>query len=416
MISEPDGTRDDLFLSVAGAISCEIGEALLVRVVEVLRRDMNAALVMITRGEGDPATHARAVYALRDGAPASVVYALKETPCALVYSEGRALTVPCDLARQFPREAGFESYVGVPLLDGDGRVVGHFAAFSRQALVAVPRVEALMRVLAGRIEAEMRRADFDAQRTRLMDDLRRSEAQVREQNAYKTRLLGLIAHDLRNPLAAIIAQAELAQTLAGAGKTERVPGICDKIIANAERLSNLMTATLERVREEDADLILSRSPCDIGAVLALAVSANAPDAARKGIALDMATTGRVMASADAQLLLRAVDNLVSNAVKYTQPGGQVRVSLEAQPGVLRIAVADNGQGLDEEDKARAFGRFVKLSARPTGGESSTGLGLANAREIVEAHGGRLSVESPGKGMGATFTIDLPREGADNSSM
>jgi signal transduction histidine kinase len=103
----------------------------------------------------------------------------------------------------------------------------------------------------------------------------------------------------------------------------------------------------------------------------------------------------------------AVDNLVSNAIKYSPSGGNIELSMSADKSNAVICVRDEGAGLSEEDMSRLFGRFQRLSAKPTGGENSTGLGLSIVKRIIELHGGTIDADSPGPGRGATFTIRLP---------
>jgi signal transduction histidine kinase len=110
-------------------------------------------------------------------------------------------------------------------------------------------------------------------------------------------------------------------------------------------------------------------------------------------------------------LSEAVDNLLSNAVKYSRAGGRIEVSVEERGAEAAIVVRDQGPGLSPEDMSRLFGRFQRLSAKPTAGESSTGLGLSIAKHIVDLHGGSIKASSGGVGKGATFEIVLPREQA-----
>jgi signal transduction histidine kinase len=101
-----------------------------------------------------------------------------------------------------------------------------------------------------------------------------------------------------------------------------------------------------------------------------------------------------------------MNNLISNAIKYTYPGGRVRVYCEAQSELIVTHVEDTGQGLNEKDLRDIFSSFKKLSARPTAGESSTGFGLAIVKKIVELHHGKVWVESE-HGKGSTFSFSLP---------
>jgi signal transduction histidine kinase len=109
---------------------------------------------------------------------------------------------------------------------------------------------------------------------------------------------------------------------------------------------------------------------------------------------------------DTERLREAVDNLVSNAVKYSPLGGRIDVTAMREGNEATVRVADQGPGLSPEDIDRVFGRFQRLSAKPTGGESSTGLGLSIAKRIIELHNGRIFVESREE-RGAAFVIALP---------
>jgi signal transduction histidine kinase len=103
----------------------------------------------------------------------------------------------------------------------------------------------------------------------------------------------------------------------------------------------------------------------------------------------------------------AIDNLISNAIKYSPIGGKIAVIVGQALENTTIRVADEGAGLSPEDLGRLFGRFQRLSAKPTAGESSTGLGLSIVKRIIDMHGGQVTAESAGPGRGSTFTITLP---------
>jgi signal transduction histidine kinase len=110
---------------------------------------------------------------------------------------------------------------------------------------------------------------------------------------------------------------------------------------------------------------------------------------------------------DADRMREAIDNLVSNAIKYSPIGGKIAVAVSHEANNTIIRIADEGAGLSPEDLGRLFGRFQRLSAKPTAGESSTGLGLSIVKRIIDMHGGEVTANSPGPGKGSTFTVVLP---------
>jgi signal transduction histidine kinase len=110
---------------------------------------------------------------------------------------------------------------------------------------------------------------------------------------------------------------------------------------------------------------------------------------------------------DADRMREAIDNLISNAIKYSPIGGKIAVVVSHEQKSTIIRIADEGAGLSPEDLGRLFGRFQRLSAKPTAGESSTGLGLSIVKRIIDMHGGEVAANSEGPGQGSTFTVILP---------
>jgi signal transduction histidine kinase len=113
---------------------------------------------------------------------------------------------------------------------------------------------------------------------------------------------------------------------------------------------------------------------------------------------------------DEARLRQVIENLISNAIKFSPHGTKINVCLTAsdEKGLVRFSVQDEGPGLTDDDKSKVFGHFQKLSARPTGDEHSSGIGLAIVKQIVELHGGHIAVESE-VGKGATFVVELPMQ-------
>ena len=212
---------------------------------------------------------------------------------------------------------------------------------------------------------------------------------------------------MKNPLNGI---REFAKIL-----TEELEGnaslieITEMIYDSADKMLHMVTQLLESAALEDGDLEFECEPVDGKAVVVEVADQNRRQADRKGqeLTLDLPAEEACTERADPTWLEEAVDNLVSNAVKYSPQGKPIRIAVTAVEDEVRFAVQDEGPGLTEEDMEKLFGKFQRLSATPTGGESSTGLGLSIVKQIVEKHDGRVWAESE-YGEGSTFCIALPR--------
>lgn len=247
---------------------------------------------------------------------------------------------------------------------------------------------------------------------RLEERVAQRTADLKRANAFKNEILGIVAHDLKNPLSVIIGRADMLgdQVRRTPTPVESACAQVEQISLAAKRMTQMVEGLIVEAMNDADDITIRRQALDVGDLVAAVAEANRPLAERKGQALEVAAAPSVRIDADVDRLREAIDNLVSNAVKYTQPGGTVRIRAEPNGDELAIRVTDTGPGLTEEDMGRLFGRFQRLTAKPTGGESSTGLGLSIAKRIVELHGGRITAQSPGPGKGSTFSILLPTGG------
>jgi signal transduction histidine kinase len=234
-------------------------------------------------------------------------------------------------------------------------------------------------------------------------------AELRRANRFKTEILGTIAHDLKNPLGVIMGRSEMLtdllamQPLPETQVRDQIRHVRD----SAKRLTGMVDSLISDAMNDALDITVRREPLDFAGLVADVVEANRTLAERKEQAITISGPESLMTCGDQDRLWEAVDNLVSNAIKYTPPGGSVAITLGREGTDSIMRVTDSGPGLSPEDAGRVFGRFQRLSAKPTGGESSTGLGLSIAKRIVDLHRGRISAESPGPGHGATFTIAIP---------
>jgi signal transduction histidine kinase/DNA-binding NarL/FixJ family response regulator len=262
-------------------------------------------------------------------------------------------------------------------------------------------------------EANARLEQRVAERTReLTVANRRLSSQwerLRRANAFKSEILGKVAHDLKNPLGVITGRTEMMADFLQATpiSADKVRSQIKHIRDSAERLIGMVDSLLTDAMADALNISIRHEPIDVPALVTEVVEASRPllDKKRQGIEVDAPESLTV--SGDPDRLREAIDNLVSNAIKYSPIGGRIAMSVHAQGDDAMIRVSDNGPGLSPEDMSRLFGRFQRLSAKPTAGESSTGLGLSIVKRIVELHGGQITVESGGPGSGTTFTLALP---------
>ena len=251
-----------------------------------------------------------------------------------------------------------------------------------------------------------------AQRTsELMAANRRLEAQwarARSTAAFQNELLGIVAHDLKNPLAVIMGRTEILEEIVAQTPllAETARNQIDRIRESARRLTGMVDGLIKDAMGDTLELPIRREETDLVALVREAIEANRPLADRKGQTIAFSAPPLIAVPCDHERMREAVDNLVSNAVKYSPPGGGIAVDVRVQAAEVVITVTDSGPGLLPEDFPRLFGRFQRLSARPTGGENSTGLGLFIAKRIVDLHGGRIEVVSPAPGGGCAFIIAI----------
>jgi signal transduction histidine kinase len=222
------------------------------------------------------------------------------------------------------------------------------------------------------------------------------------QESLRKRLMVDVAHELRTPLTVVKSQVEAFVD----GVWEATPERLNACVTEIDRLSDLVEEVEHLSRLEGEVLILQTEPVDLGAFLEKMLSSFKPLFARSGIELTWELEGNVTAGIDSGRFRHVIENLMSNARQYTEPGGQVTVRLEVSDGRARIVVEDSGTGIRPADLPHVFERFYRADASRSRGTGGCGVGLAIARAAAEAHGGTIAVESaPGKG--ARFTVTLP---------
>jgi signal transduction histidine kinase/CheY-like chemotaxis protein len=261
-------------------------------------------------------------------------------------------------------------------------------------------------------EANTQLEDRVAQRTRaLMQANRRLSAQwlrLQRANGFKNEILGTVAHDLKNPLGVILGRTEMLTELISTGASkEGITSQIDHIRDATKRLTSMVDHLISDAMADAFDITIRREPVDIAALVNEVADANQPLAVNKQQAINVSAPSNIVTMCDTDRIREAIDNLLSNAIKYSPIGGRISVIVTHEDDNTVIRVADEGAGLSPEDLGRLFGRFQRLSAKPTAGESSTGLGLSIVKRIIDMHGGEVTANSDGPGQGSTFTIVLP---------
>ncbi|MEI7813064.1 MAG: ATP-binding protein [Ignavibacteria bacterium] len=235
---------------------------------------------------------------------------------------------------------------------------------------------------------------------------------LREANEFKSEVLSIASHDLKNPLNSIMGFSQLIKNESVTGNTvsdDNIINECaDMIYSSSQRMLELIIKLLDSSAIEASITKLDKTRIDFIELVEDVINANTELANRKKqiILINNQTEKRVVIEADPVRLRSAIDNLTSNAIKYSPSNTSIEINIKIQNSIIQLGIADKGPGIKEEEKSRLFGKFVKLSARPTGGESSTGLGLYIAKQTMLLHGGDIKVETS-LGKGSTFIIELP---------
>ena len=242
-------------------------------------------------------------------------------------------------------------------------------------------------------------------RTQLV--LKTARDRLRQLAEDKDELLGMLAHDMNNYLGGMNMIAELLNEGIDRLKDERLAKLSGNILRSTAQLLSFMKEFLANAAT-DYGFTPKPTPLSLADIANAVVRQYQEAARRKKIEIQTEfPAGETTVLADASALDQVLDNLLSNALKFSRPGKRVFVSIRPLDRQFECVVRDEGPGFTGEDKARMFRRYGRLSARPTGGEPSTGLGLSIVRKLVLAMDGELSCES-NPGQGAVFAIRLPR--------
>ena len=240
----------------------------------------------------------------------------------------------------------------------------------------------------------------------LKNKLEEQNQTLSELNETKNRLLGMASHDLRNPLTSIQGYSKFLlskgdQLKEGARKEflEIIHSASGNMLALVNDLLNLSVI-------ESGKLTLSLKSSSIGELIEERVRLYDYMAQGKNIKLLTSLEDMPECSFDPQRIGQVLDNLLTNAIKFTPPGSKIHISLKRINKRVQVSVRDEGPGIKEEERDKLFLPFGKLSSKPTGGEGGTGLGLAIAKKMIDAHHGEMKVHSE-TGKGTEFSFEIP---------
>ena len=332
------------------------------------------------------------------GLPAGSAMPLSDTYCGtLLARDAPALAIADTQAdpefARLPstRDLGVRSYSGAPIVSADGTTVGTLSTLHRQPRT-IPASEIALLTLAARIVAQAFAADAER-------DAARRLKQERE------RFLSAILHDLKTPLTSVRGYTQMAQRQAArlVPANADLPRYIGHIDQGTTRLLGLIDELTDATRARlGQELTLHRLPTDVVALARGVVEQHAGLTAHRVNVV--AAPPALDATVDAARLERVLDNLLANALKYSPARGDVEVCVTREGDAAVIAVQDHGLGIPTADLPHVFASCRRGSN--VGRIEGTGMGLAGARHIVEAHGGALTVESA-EGVGSTFTVRLP---------
>ncbi len=242
------------------------------------------------------------------------------------------------------------------------------------------------------------------------EELARQNQQLNDLNVEKQQIVDVVSHDLKGPFNRIFALVQL-MSLSGGNLTDDQKEYMGKIHQISVDGLNMVRNLLDSKKIEEEILDLTLEPIDLESFVSSFIKNYKSVAQRKKIELIFKSSGNVMVLADRLYLNRILDNIVSNAIKFSQKEKEVTVSIENTQENVFLMVRDEGPGISEEEQEKLYGKFQKLSAKPTGGESSTGLGLSIVKALVESMGGSIACRSR-LGEGTEFIITLKK--ADSS--
>jgi PAS domain S-box-containing protein len=302
----------------------------------------------------------------------------------------------------------------VPLVNKDGEVVG-VVGIGRD-ITKTKRIEIQLRKRTEDLQEtnsllEERQEEIQQQAEELAaqaDNLRKINNELERLNRTKDKFFSIIAHDLRNPFHAIIGFSELLTKEYKSMSDQQKIGLLELINVSSEGAFNLLENLLQWARTQTDKIQFSPETIDIHEIIMSTINLLSISAEKKHIKLNNTVETKTIVYADRNMINTVIRNLVSNAVKFTQTGGEITISISESPKSWEVKVKDTGIGMNKENLGKLFRIDTYHSTSGTSGETGTGLGLIICKEFVEKHDGKIKVESEEK-KGSTFSFTIPRK-------
>ncbi|NJY62121.1 GAF domain-containing sensor histidine kinase [Salinimicrobium sp. CDJ15-81-2] len=285
-------------------------------------------------------------------------------------------------------EFGLRFYAAVPLATREGYNLGTFCIIDKKPRRLSARKKKVLQDLADLVMFQME-LRLEA-RTAIRD---------------KHQLMHITAHDLKNPLSILPMMAEIIQK--NKNNPEAIDKMAEQLKDAGKRMTKTITDLLDSALQDEENIHLRLKSLDLGKLVEGVVATNLHLAKNKKQKIDLQIEETRNIFGDFQRLTEVVDNLINNAIKYSPYGKSIVVTVKEKTNMAVISVEDQGPGLTEDDKKNLFREYTSLSAEPTGGEDSTGIGLSIVKKLVNAHKGKVYALSNGAGTGAKFVVELP---------
>jgi signal transduction histidine kinase len=275
-----------------------------------------------------------------------------------------------------------------PIRTESGQILGWLCLFDSRQRLPDPGLLHILETMAGMV----------------MDELE-LRVQIKKSNRIQNEIIHLAAHDLKNPLSGILGITDhIKKQVHDSGQLDE---ICDLIKDSSRRMLHILDDILKSGYLENGKIQLKVRPVRFEEIIRMVVKTNQPAAIRKDQQFALEVSSEPVALLDPARMEELLDNLVSNAVKFAPRGSEIRIHCWESEQDVYFSIFNPGVGLSEEDKSKIFHKFSRLSAKPTGGESSTGLGLSIVKMLTEMHGGSIEAESDGIDKGVRFVLRLP---------